>query len=47
MVAPPQDAADLWAALVAAANAGDEKARAFLLTFAPWVVAELETQTRQ
>lgn len=33
--------ADLWADLVAAANAGDTKARDFLLTYAPWAADQL------
>jgi hypothetical protein len=47
MDTPPTDPAELWAALVAAAEAGDEKARAFLLTFAPWAGAQLGKQARQ
>lgn len=36
------EVADHWAALVAAAQAGDEKAKAFLLTFAPFAKKALE-----
>ena len=33
---------EVWAALQAAADAGDAKARTFLLTFGPWALALLQ-----
>ena len=38
--------ADLWEQLLEAAEAGDERARDFLATFAPWAQAELSKHVR-
>jgi len=35
-----------WAALAAAAKAGDARARDFLLTYVPWMLALRDTATR-
>lgn len=37
------EVADHWAALMAAAEAGDEAARAFLETFGPWAKAQVDS----